>query len=367
MARCWQAADCRSRRRIRPTSRPTGTQPVSNPNLSDTYLVSEAGAVVDVSGVSETSIEVLNAKSKIIAPTTSTAWSNAGTVSINAGAFVWGGAFRADTDPRATDGGTLILGGAALASGAATSSITLQQDSTALIAKLSAAATPTIASMPSQAQLLLRAGLTAASPIVAAVDKLAPFGNVFLYSGTSVGGASRIFTSLPGSAYGQRAPTFGDVVISGNLDWTVANRLHIAARTITSAAQNSVSIAAPYVLLTGAGGSAAAGDSTITVRTGALDIEGAAFSRFKQVNLISSGDIRLSTPRVADGVGQTNANDPWIFTGQLTSSGNLLMDARRIYPVSAVNFTIRLPATSRSKQARASTPKSRSRPAAASR
>ena len=55
------------------------------------------------------------------------AWSDAGSVSIDVGAFVWGGTFVARAiDPHA-QGGTLILGGGA---------ISLRQDSTAVTAAL---------------------------------------------------------------------------------------------------------------------------------------------------------------------------------------------------------------------------------------
>ncbi|MFL9829124.1 hypothetical protein, partial [Rhodoplanes sp. SY1] len=86
-----------------------------NPNRSGTYVVSQPGAVVDVSGAPATTFEVWNGSASLGGTSTVTGWSNAGTVLIETAAFAWGGTFKADTDPRATGGGTFVLGGAAIA------------------------------------------------------------------------------------------------------------------------------------------------------------------------------------------------------------------------------------------------------------
>ncbi|NJL07246.1 MAG: filamentous hemagglutinin N-terminal domain-containing protein [Methylacidiphilales bacterium] len=323
----------------------TSGNPAEGAIVSDKYVVAESGAVVDVSGYSGT-VSVIDATSRgrnQRATTTEAWWSDAGTVSINTAAFLWAGTFEAGaTDPRA-NGGTLILGGSA---------VTLQQDGSDVAAALANITSPTTASGLS----LLIAGsqypFSALAPysgkIVAAADQFATFDNVFLYSGYSSGGAARIFTSLAANTYGLRAPTLSDLTIKGSLDWTVTNRLHLAAKSITSdTAGSTVSLEAPYVLLTGGGGTATnTKDSTLTVMADAIDIESATFSGFKSVALVSHGDLRLSTPKVANGVVDIVTglpNDTSTFTGSLVSAGDILLDARRTYVATAVDFTIKTP------------------------
>jgi filamentous hemagglutinin family protein len=305
--------------------------PTANPDVAGSYVVAEDGAVVDVSGATA-SIQVRTRR-----VTSSVAsWSDAGTVSVNAAAFVWGGMFRADADARANRG-TIILGGGPVA---------LTQNSNQVISALANISTPTtptgLPDSPSSP------GLGALNnKVIAAVDRLNAFDNVFLYSGVSAGGAARIFTSLPGNTYGVRSPVLTELVIvpdsSGTFTWDVTNRLHIAASAITASTANSdVSFNAPYVSFTGGSGNVAAGSSTLRVDAKTIDIEGAAFSGFQRVELKSAGDIRLSTPKVANDIDPTSGVpvDPTTFTGRLAVVGDLLLEAQRIYPVSAVDFTI---------------------------
>ena len=102
------------------------------------------------------------------------------------------------------------------------------------------------------------------------------------------------------------------------------------------------------LLTSGGGATGVVGSSTLTVSGKTIDVEGAAFAGFRQVNLISSGDIRLSTPKVVNGLivgGDTTVPPTELstFTGSMRAAGDLLLSAQRIYPVSAVNFTIQTP------------------------
>jgi filamentous hemagglutinin family protein len=305
-----------------------------NQNLSGTYVVSEQGAVVNISGATAT-LRVRDTEAPGFSAVDVAAWSDAGKLSVDAGAFIWGGKFTADIDSRA-NGGTLVLGGS--------TTVVLAQNSDTIRASLDQVTTP---STPFGYGALSGGPLGQfANQIRATADSLAPFENIFLYAGTSAGGAARIFTDLPGNSYGVRAPTLGQILIDGAFTWNVANRLHLAANVITSLTPgSSVTLAAPYMLLTsaGAGGAATGGSSTLTVRGQTIDIEGAVFSGFGQVNFFSSNDIRLSTPKVANGLlsaGSTLPADTATFTGRLAVGGNLTMEAQRIFPVSAVDFTI---------------------------
>lgn len=327
---------------------------------SGSYVVAETGAQVDVSGYA-TPIQAQDGKGGSV---TVQSWSDAGTVKIDAAAFVWGGTFEAkggrsadgtqvlaaDGKTPVANGGTIMLGGGAML---------LQQDSTNIAIALSrtlAGGPATLAKLASNSNSLVNQLASASgtsSSIFAAVDRLSAFENVFLYSGTAQNGAARIFTGLSGSTYGIAAPSLSPLAISGSVTWTSDNglsRLYIAANTISSATSGStVTLAAPYMLLTGGGGSTASTTSGSSLHLGfdptsgvaiaqTIDVESAAFAGFDGIELKSSGDIRLSTPKVADGL---TAGDAPRFTGKIQAAGaDLVLDAQRIYPVSDVDFTI---------------------------
>lgn len=307
--------------------------PAGTPQPS--YLVADAGAVVDVSGAAG-NVQVAGARG---ATTSQWSWSDAGTVSADVSGFSWGGSFAAaggryvaadgslQAESRA-NGGTILLGGG---------NIFLQQGAAGVI--------------------------SAPTTINVSADQLAPFDNVYLYAAAAVGGAARIFTDLPGNTYADSDPQWGNLTISSSLNWTVTNRLHIAAGVIGAPGSGSIDarIAAPYVVLTGSGKERVAGTSTLTVNAQTIDLEsgrpsnfkpgdalpGLDFSGFSQVNLIASGDLRLGTLKVVNGLkpdaSQTVPTEQSSFTGKLISTGNLLLSAQRIYPGSAVNFTIETP------------------------
>lgn len=326
------------------------------------YVVAETGAVVDVSGYA-TTIQAVNSTGK---SASSQSWSDAGSVQIDAAGFVWGGTFKALGGRRAdgtqvlaadgktpvANGGTIVLGGGAML---------LQQDSTNVSTALynavsgGAATLANIATKSSSLASQLRPAGDTASTLFAAVDKLDAFENVFLYSGTAQNGAGRIFTGLSASTYGIAAPSLNALKIAGSVKWTSGDglsRLYVAASTIAStSAGSTVTLAAPYMSLTGGGGGASTSNSSIYlgfergkaggpdhVIAQTIDIEGADFAGFNDVEFKSLGDIRLSTPKVADGL---TSGDAPRFTGKLQAAGaNLLLDAQRIYPVSAVDFAI---------------------------
>ncbi|MFB9261985.1 filamentous hemagglutinin family protein [Bradyrhizobium erythrophlei] len=315
------------------------------------YLVADSGALVDVSGAAG-NIQVAGARG---ATSSQWTWSDAGTVSANVGGFAWGGGFAAaggryvagdggvQADARA-NGGTILLGGGPMS---------LRQDITDVTNTLAA----------------YQFGIAPRSLVVAA-DQLVPFDNVYLYAGSALGGAPAIFTDLPGKTYGLSVPsgaatTWSPLTISGRLNWNVTNRLHIAAGSINAPASGSIDarIAAPYVSLTGNGTKPVVGTSTLTVNAQTIDIEGAPtpstfksgdalpgldFSGFSQINLIASGDIRLGTLKVADGLKKNSQDkaptaEQSSFTGNMISAGDFLLSAQRIYPVTAVTFTIETP------------------------
>jgi filamentous hemagglutinin family protein len=293
------------------------------------FVMADSGLQVDVSGYAGL-VQTVPGRGQ--ASSSIWLWSDAGTISVDAAGFAWGGSFAATggrlsngTALLAADGktpiannGTIILGGGAVA---------LQQDNAAALAALAA---------------FHRTG-TVPNKVFVSADQLAPFDNVFLYSGGAFGGAGRIFTDLTANTTNLGAVGFQPLTITGPLNWQVANRLHIAASSIATAQDGtSVALAAPYVLLTGGGGSVQSGSSTMSVTGQTIDVEGAAFSGFSRVQIKSSGDLRLSTPKVANTYNSSTSQvtGPSTFSGTLTTYGDLLLSAQRIYPVSAVDFTI---------------------------
>ncbi|MBR0964138.1 filamentous hemagglutinin family protein [Bradyrhizobium diazoefficiens] len=308
------------------------------------YLVADAGASVDVSGAAGT-IQIANARGAV---SSQWSWSDAGTVSADVSGFAWGGSFAAaggrygaadgsvQSDARA-NGGTILLGGGGML---------LRQDTTDV----------------SNALAAYRAG-SAPGALVVSADQLAPFDNVYLYAASAQGGAARIFTDLPGTIYGEATVGWGGLFITGPLNWTVTNRLEIAAGAFNAPTSGAVDahISAAYVLLAGSDSARVAGTSTLTVNAQTIDLQGAPnptkagdpvkgldFSGFSQVNLIASGDIRLGTLKVADGLKTSNADttptaEQSAFTGNLVTAADLLFSAQRIYPVTAVTFGIETP------------------------
>lgn len=344
----------------------TGMTATSNATLTGSYLVAQAGATVDVSGVSAT----IQAGTGPRSLTNVAMWSDAGTVSADVGAFVWGGNFVAaggrspvtgQANPLA-NGGTLILGG---------SNIVLQQSSSNVVGALASVTTPTSASdLVANGQIGLPSSLGAfTDQIFAGVDRLGAFSNVFLYSAATSGGAGHIFTDLVDKTFGFNPASFvgSNVTISGPLTWSVANRLEIAAGTITldgNTPSASAVLSAPYVLFTGGSGTAVSATnaaSRLAVDAMNIDVEGAVFSNFAKVtlggapgagspNVYTTADIRLSTPKVSNGVNVNTSGgaipvNPSTFSGSMSSGGDLSLFAERIYPVTAVNFTIQSPGT----------------------
>ncbi|MGJ4996983.1 filamentous hemagglutinin family protein [Bradyrhizobium sp. HKCCYLS3077] len=284
------------------------------------YLVADAGALVDVSGAAG-NIGVGSGRGS----TSVWSWSDAGTVNVDTSGFAWGGSFAAaggrfvgaDGQLRAetrANNGTIVLGGGA---------IVLSQDVTESLGALAR----------------FNAG-SAPGALYAAADRLGGFDNVYLYAGAGQGGAARVFTDWSGAPnlFGYSAPAYSTLSISGGLNWSVANRLHIAAGQINTNGTIDARLSASYVELTGGGQTPTVGASTLAITGNTIDVEGASFGGFSRVDLRSIGDIRLSTPKVVNGV--AGNSDSSSFNGRLDAPGDLLLSAQRIYPLSAVNFTI---------------------------
>ncbi|NVO13582.1 MAG: filamentous hemagglutinin family protein [Rhodoplanes sp.] len=318
------------------------SDPGNSTTSYNSYVVGQSGANIDVSGASAT-LRGIGAAEPV------DAWSDGGTLTIAAMTLLWDGRFAAKAGAPQGNDGTLIIGGGQVYL-AQSVTATLGGDLRAALAKV-----PT----PSRATGIgdtLPAGLASFAPannttnnagnVHVTVDKLAEFGTIFLYSDANakVGEYFPILDSAIGAVASYKSFTLKTV---GNIDWSVGQRLYLGAQAITQnspASTSTVNISAPYVLLTTGVQStqtAASGNGTLTFNGATIDVESAVLSGFSSVNLVSTGDIRLSTPRVLEAGDRTNiTTNPNTFSGTLTTPGSLLLQAQRIYPVTNVDFTI---------------------------
>jgi filamentous hemagglutinin family protein len=291
-------------------------------------VTATSGAVVDVSGAAAT-IEGYDTTTPVRETVSVASWSDAGTVNINTGSFVWNGTFRAEAGGPQGNRGTLNLGG------------------------------NTISLVSSMSNL---AGAST-STIIAAADQLAAFDTVYLYAGAYspgkalTGGYGFISAALSGAGVVSGKSVWEPLQVYGNVDLSVRNRLMISALAIvdqTPTSNAGVDFAADYVLLSSNPASApslSSGQRSLTISGQTIDVQSAAFSNFLNVTLASAGDIRLMAPPVNDGLStNTNAQGTIVnsttFFGELATGGNLTLSAQRIYPVTAVDFAIDLTGSS---------------------
>ena len=125
---------------------------------------------------------------------------------------------------------------------------------------------------------------------------------------------------------------------NGSINATVGRQLTLNAPEIAGSGGNTVSLQAPWIVLTNTSGnppagSPASGSGQLTLSsTGWLDLDGSInISGFKNVNLAAARDIRL-TELYSAGAG--------IWEGQLFVAGDLTMQADRIYPTTLSDYNI---------------------------
>ena len=124
---------------------------------------------------------------------------------------------------------------------------------------------------------------------------------------------------------------------NGSINATVGQQLTLNAPEIAGSAGSTVSLEAPYIILTDTSinpptGSPASGSGQLTLSsTGWIDLEGSInMSGFQNVNLAAARDIRLTELYSSTG----------IWEGQLFVAGDLTMQADRIYPTTLSNYNI---------------------------
>ncbi|WP_246534842.1 filamentous haemagglutinin family protein [Methylomonas paludis] len=132
------------------------------------------------------------------------------------------------------------------------------------------------------------------------------------------------------------------IVFDGDVALTAGRQIILDSPNLQASNANTVTLNAAYVglgsSLTRTNGSAllapdaVAGAATLNVTAQGIDlIGGLGFNGFNQVNLNSSGDVRLR------GIGSPNNKD---FLGELNLAGNLDIKAQQVYPATLSNYTI---------------------------
>lgn len=128
----------------------------------------------------------------------------------------------------------------------------------------------------------------------------------------------------------------------GSMDVSAGRSITLDAPVITGANDDRVKLAAPWITLINSSdfpansGLGTVGDAHLTLYGGWVDVSGSMLlSGFSDVLLQASQDIRLTNSNYTRGMpGAVN------MQGDLTTAGNLTLQAARIYPSTAVDFTI---------------------------
>ncbi|HBG04800.1 MAG: hypothetical protein A2075_11625 [Geobacteraceae bacterium GWC2_58_44] len=135
------------------------------------------------------------------------------------------------------------------------------------------------------------------------------------------------------------SPT-GSILFPVRLDATVGRSLTLDAQRIAAAAGGNVTLLAPWVTLKNTSLPATSplvadnGTGRVTLGGGYLDLQGSVLmDGFQDVTLRADHDLRLTDRAYT--VGQTTS-----WQGSLGVTGNLAMEAARVYPTSMTEFTI---------------------------
>lgn len=129
------------------------------------------------------------------------------------------------------------------------------------------------------------------------------------------------------------------LLFNGGMDETLGRKLTLDAPEISGAAQESIVLRAPWITLSNtadniAGGQAAAGQAEFMLSSaGWLDVTGKInLSGFSEARLEAGRDMRLTDRYYSE----ANA-----WAGQLTTAGDLLLKADRVYPAVRSDYTVR--------------------------
>lgn len=171
------------------------------------------------------------------------------------------------------------------------------------------------------------------------------------YSGVAVLGVAQLvqsgIDSLTLQTAGGNAP--GNILIDTSSALSLGRQIVFDSPTVTVANGFNARVSAPFVQIGNSqtnGASAVPpaplpGTGTLTVSAQQMTLLGAvALQGITGATLQSQGDVQLEGTNTTN---NSNANPNKQMTGSLTSSGNLTIDAARVYPATYTNFTLQSP------------------------
>ncbi|MBN1625267.1 MAG: filamentous hemagglutinin family protein [Deltaproteobacteria bacterium] len=135
--------------------------------------------------------------------------------------------------------------------------------------------------------------------------------------------------------------SWSEIFFTGSMDIDVPRDITIDAPVVSSASDSDISITSPWITLANTYDynkevkELVKGDASLTLEGGFIDISGyITLSSFESAELISTTDIRLSDYYY----NESYQNTRW---GGLEQTGDLVLQADRIYPDSLTSFTIK--------------------------
>lgn len=125
---------------------------------------------------------------------------------------------------------------------------------------------------------------------------------------------------------------------AGSMNLEVGRSLTLDAPRILGTNDRTVALRAPWVRLANSYAPSKAqgvgGEAVLSLSAGRLDVEGdVLMSGFREVRLEALGDIRLSEKKTTGG-GLT------VWSGRLATSGDLTLEAARVYPTTLADFSL---------------------------
>lgn len=133
------------------------------------------------------------------------------------------------------------------------------------------------------------------------------------------------------------------LAFSGSMDVEVGRKLILDAPEIQGVGDDRIRLSAPWVEVRNtywpSAGQAAGGNASLSLFAGFLDVQGSvSLSGFRQVRLASENDLTL-TERLYVLPGGIRP----VWRGDLTTEGDLTLQAARVYPTTLSDYTIRSP------------------------
>ncbi|MEW6435850.1 MAG: filamentous hemagglutinin family protein [Pseudomonadota bacterium] len=309
------------------------------------YVIAEAGSVIDVSGASGT-FDIAQSAGGLrgIDYVPTPVWSNAGSITLGGGSgLLYDGTLMARGGSAEADGGTLTLSPVAMSVlndlpnlvGSKTtiaSGIILQQSGTFVPVGLQPGQAITGYTVGTELFAVDRLDGSGIDSLVVGDDPVAAAENTFA-------GASTLNEPVPVGFAGNISINLGRSFVSDATEYVALAAGATSISTLTknnSVGGTTVSISAPYVDFGGAtfesAPVAAVADGALSVHAGTLDLTGQiALENFGNANFVSSGDTRLYDLTY----GVASIPDGELFTG-----GNLTFQAAQLYPATANTFII---------------------------